>query len=425
MFNKPINRWWTVVAGVLGCAGGAGMIATYALGVFIKPISAEFGWDRSFTTAGISCFYIVSGIGSVVFGSIVSRWSLRSWTMVFVALFSASVILIAFLPKSVIVFCLVFALMGFFGAAASAMPYAVAVAAQFDRNRGVALAIVVCGYGLGALLLPGYANWLLERFGWRAGYVGIGVFAGAIALVGLTFFFRTPRHEPSSATAKGPSLRELYTSGGTFWLVAAAFFCVSVALIGLITNLAAILTDRGTSTAQAASMLSLLGAASWVSRIGVGILLDRVHVRYIAACVFLTAALGVAVFALGLQGPWIYVAIICVGLGIGAETDLLTYTMSRYFPAAALGRALGAVWIFWAWGNATGVFLGSLSFDLTGSYDWAMIAFALLAIVSSVTALRLGPYTFPPRGVSIGVAHSARDAEQVMRMTPTHSPMDS
>ena len=70
-----------------------------------------------------------------------------------------------------------------------------------------------------------------------------------------------------------------------------------------------------------------------------------------------------------------YLGAILIGLGIGAETDLLTYTMSRYFPVAALGRALGAAWIFWAWGNATGVALGSLSFDLTGNYDIAMILF--------------------------------------------------
>lgn len=282
MLSKSINRWWTVVAGVLGCAGGAGVVATYVFGVFIKPISAEFGWDRSFTTAGISCFYVVSGIGSIVFGSIISKWSLRLSTILFVALFSLSVISIAFLPKSVVLFCVIFSVMGFFGAAATAMPYAVAITAQFDRNRGLALAIVVCGSGLGAFLLPGYANWLLESFGWRAGYVGIGLVAGIVPLVGLTLFLRTPRPAAGSASERGPSLKTLYTSGGTFWLVAAPFFCISVALIGLITNMTAILTDRGASTAEAAFLLGLLGGASWFSRIGVGILLDRLHVRYIA-----------------------------------------------------------------------------------------------------------------------------------------------
>ena len=185
MFSKPINRWWTVLAGVLGCGVGAGVVATYVLGVFIKPISAEFGWDRSFTTAGISCFYIVSGLGSVVFGAIISKWSIRVSTILFVALFSISVISIPLLPKSVVLFCVVFSVMGFFGAAATAMPYAVAIAAQFDRNRGLALAIVVCGAGLGALLLPSYANWLLER----------------LRLAGRVHRHRSPRrHHPSRWT---------------------------------------------------------------------------------------------------------------------------------------------------------------------------------------------------------------------------------
>ena len=158
----------------------------------------------------------------------------------------------------------------------------------------------------------------------------------------------------------------------------------------------AIMTDRGATSAEAASLIGLLGVASWFSRIGVGILLDRLHVRYIAAGVFLISALGISVFALGLQGHWIYLGAIFLGLGIGAETDLLTYTMSRYFPVASLGRALGAVWIFFAWGNAVGVFLGSMSFDLTGSYDLAMILFVVLALISSLLVSRLGPYAFPP-----------------------------
>ena len=395
MLNGPINRWWTVAAGALGCAGGAGVVATYALGIFVKSISAEFGWDRSYTTAGISCFYIVSGLGSLFLGDAISRWSLRSTTIVFVTLFSLSIMAIGLLPNSLILFCLVFSVMGFFGSAATAMPYAVAVTHQFDRNRGLALALVVSGSGVGALLLPGYANELLQRYGWRVGYFGIGLLVGVVALLGLVFCLRNPQKDVGAAPKNVLRLREIYTSGPTFWLIAAPLFCISIALVGLITNLAPILTDRGASPAEAASIIGLAGAASWVSRLGVGLLLDRIHVRYIAAGIFLTAASGILLFAADAHGPGLYAAAICVGLGIGAEADLLTYSMSRYFAAGSLGRALGAVWIFWAWGNGVGVFLGSLSYDLTGDYNSAMLAFAVLSLLSAGLILRLGPYRFP------------------------------
>lgn len=396
MFDKPINRWWTVVAGALGCASGAGVVATYVLGVFVKSISDEFSWERSYTTAGISLFFLFSGIGSLILGSIMSKRPIRSVTILFVLLFSLSMMSIAILPESLILFCIAFSLMGLFGAAATPMPYAITIARQFDRNRGIALALMVSGTAVGALLLPIYANFLMESYGWRAGYAGIGGLVGSVALAGLIFFFRPPSQALKHKTSDMLSLKEIYLSGGPFWLIALSILFISIALIGLITNLAPLLTDRGITSAKAASLVGLMGGASFISRLGVGALLDHIHAKYIAASIFLVAAFGAFVFMLGAEGTTLYIAALCVGIGIGAEADLITYMTSRYFPGASLSRALGAVWIFWAWGNGIGAFVGSLCYDLTGSYDFALMLFTGLALLSSVLILRLGAYKFPP-----------------------------
>lgn len=401
MFNQPVNRWWTVVAGALGNAVGTGVVASYVLGVFVKNISDDFGWERSYTTAGISCLFIVSGIGSLVLGSLMTRYSIRKITIIFVLLFSLSVMAVGVMPKSLLLFCLIFSSIGFFGAAATAMPYAVAISRQFDGNRGIALALMVSGAGFGALLLPSLANWLMESYGWRVGYVGVGLLVGVVALAGLIFCFRTPPLEaPAHAARSALSLKAIFTSSGTFWLIALSILGISIALVGLITNFVPILTDRGISPAKAASMVGLLGAASWASRLAVGLLLDRMHAKYVAAGIFVLAAIGIVITAISGQGFGIYLAAIFLGLGIGAEADLITFTMSRYFPPEALSRALGAVWIFWAWGNGLGVFAASLSYDLTGSYNLAFALFTALALISCVIILRLGAYAFPAHGAA-------------------------
>lgn len=415
MFNKPVNRWCTVVAGALGNAVGAGVVASYVLGVFIKNISIEFGWDRSYTTAGISCLFIISGIGSIVLGSLMTRWSIRTLTILFVSLFSLSIMSVGIMPKSLLLFCLIFSSIGFFGAAATAMPYAVAISRQFDSNRGIALALMVSGAGFGALLLPSFANWLMENYGWRIGYAGVGLLVGLVALAGLVFCFRTPPlQDQGHAAGTDLSLREIYLSSGPFWLVALSILGISIALVGVITNLVPILTDRGISSAKAASIVGLLGAASWVSRLAIGLLLDRVHAKYIAAGIFLLSAMGIVIVAVSANGAGIYLAAILLGLGIGAEADLITFTMSRYFPARSLSRALGAVWIFWAWGNGIGVFLASLSYDLSGDYDLAFVLFTVLAIVSCAIVLRLGAYVFPVHATERHPPASNKPAEAAL-----------
>ena len=396
MFNKPVNRWWTVFAGALGNAVGTGVVASYVLGVFVKNISADFGWERSYTTAGISCLFIVSGLGSLALGSLMTRWSIRAITIAFVSLFSLSIMAVGVMPKSLLLFCLIFSSIGFFGAAATAMPYAVAISRQFDNNRGLALALMVSGAGFGALLLPSFANWLMDNYGWRVGYTVVGFLVGIVALVGLVFCFRTPPLEkPDHAARAAPSLKDIFRSSKTFWLVALSILGISIAVIGLVSNFVPILTDRGISPAKAASMVGLLGGASWISRLAVGALLDRIHAKYVAAGIFLIAAFGILATALSGLGPGVYLAAVLLGLSIGAEADLITFTMSRYFPPQALSRALGGVWIFWAWGNGLGVFVASLSYDLTGNYNVAFLVFTVLALLSCVTILRLGTYDFP------------------------------
>jgi hypothetical protein len=43
------NRWWVVVATVLGLIVGAGPINVVAFGVFLKPITAELGSAAGFS----------------------------------------------------------------------------------------------------------------------------------------------------------------------------------------------------------------------------------------------------------------------------------------------------------------------------------------------------------------------------------------
>lgn len=399
MFSKPINRWWNVFAGAVGSGMGVGVVASYVLGVFVKDISAEFDWERSYTTAGISCLFIASGFGSLSLGSLMTRWPMRQTIMLFVALFSLSVMAVGLIPKSLLLYCILFSSIGFFGSAATAMPYAVAISRQFDSNRGLALALMVSGGGAGSLLLPPFANWLLENYGWRLGYVGVGLLVGTAALAGLLFCFRSPPLGEAHHSAEPvSSLKDIFTSSRTFWLIALSILGISIAVVGLITNFVPILTDRGISPAKAATMAGLIGAASWISRLLVGILLDRVHAKYIAGGIFLLAAVGIVATALSGEGLGVYLAVLFLGLAVGAEADLITYTVSRYFPPQALSRALGAVWIFWAWGNGLGVFVASLSYDLTGNYNLAFIAFTALAILSCIIITRLGPYKFPAHG---------------------------
>jgi predicted MFS family arabinose efflux permease len=375
MTSKTFSKWSTVLAGLVGSAANISVVASYVFGLFIKAISAEYGWLRSEVTVAITCFYIFAGLGSLCLGIIISRWSIRRPSIIFVTIAAAALGSIALLPRSVLLLSIVFSITGFFGSAANSMPYAVAIARWFDRNRGLALAIAVSGTGISSIFMSRYANWLMEHYGWRGGYVGVALFVASVGLTALLLLFRDP--PPDTRRVELPlTLRQLYTGDRVFWLIAGPIFLISVALLGLVTNVAPILTDRSMTLREVATLMGLLGISTWATRLGLGVLLDRIHVRIISATIFLLVALGALLLTIDSHGRLLpAIAAVLIGCGMGAEADILTYAVSRYFGPRALGKAVGAVWILWA-------------------YVVALVFFSVVAVTAAVIIFQLGAYRF-------------------------------
>jgi MFS family permease len=181
-----------------------------------------------------------------------------------------------------------------------------------------------------------------------------------------------------------------------FWLLALAIFCISIATMGTLSQLIPMVTDRGLSLLVAASIMSVASISSTCSRLGIGILLDRFFAPYVTAVVFALVSLGIWLVS-GSHSP---VVLMCgaglLGIGLGAEGDVLTYLISRYFTIYSFGRVTGAIWLTFAWGGAAGIYLLNLSFSRTGAYETATHAFIAVVLLGLAAVLFLGPYVFPP-----------------------------
>lgn len=386
-----LNPWWMVAAGALGTGVGAGIFAVYAFSVFIGPISAALGWDRSVLAACITTFMFSAGLGTVWLGRLISRFGLRRPTIIFLLVFAASIAAIALLPASKPLFFLNFFVMGIAGAAACAMPYSIAICGFFDRHRGLALGIAVLGSGIGSTLAPQLSAHLLETIGWRDALLVFALIAAtpaaAIALV-----LRTPPGTVVTAKDEVKASDRLYLRDRNFQLIALAVAGNSIAAVGIMTSLVPMATDRGVDLQVAATMLSIAGASSFAGRLIVGWLFDRIFAPYVGAAVFVLAAIGALLIGLGGSSSWAYIGAAFVGTCLGAEADLVSFLVSRYFGPATFSRVVGAVWVAWAWGGGIGTFLASRSFEWTGGYGLALGAFVALFLISAGLLIRLPPY---------------------------------
>jgi MFS family permease len=407
MFNNEISRWWTVVGGALACAVSIGVMGN-SFGIFTKAISAEFGWDRSTATLGLTIQHIFSGLSFVPLGAVLLRFDVRKPTALFVTLCAGCIFCLGLVPNSPTIYYALFAVLGACSAAATAMPYSVAIVRWFDDQRGLALGIMVTGTGVGASLMPLLTNYLLTNYGWRVGFMGLGLLMAAGTLFALAFMVRTPRtpqrHEMVNDTEAAPTVFEIFTRLPRFWLIAGPIFLLSIAVSGILVNIVPIMTDKGYSAASAVGMLSVAGIASVASRAVVGVCLDRILAPFVATGVLLIATAGLLIVLLApVSLPAAYISAVCIGFSLGAEADVITFMVSRYFRPAIYSKVVGTVFLLFAWGNAAGISVASYAHDYLGSYRPAIEVFIGLTVLSIIIVLRLGEYPYPSRGIHLAV----------------------
>lgn len=181
--------------------------------------------------------------------------------------------------------------------------------------------------------------------------------------------------------------------------MACAFTLVSASVQACVVHLAPMLNDRNLGTRAAALGSSLIGAAVMIGRLGTGYLLDRTFAARLASILFAVSGLGIALLLLGSRGA-AFAGAFLVGLGLGAEVDLIPYLAGRYFGLRDFGKVYSSLFAAFALAGAFGPLMMGASFDRTGSYRDALIAFLAAAMCAAALISRLGPYRFrPPRPV--------------------------
>jgi MFS family permease len=392
------SRWLIVVAGAVGTAVGAGIFMVYAFGILGPAMSAEYHWDRSVVQYCLTSFLVAAGFGTLLLGNAISRWGIRKPAMISLAIFATVIAILGLLPASTLLFYAAFAMIGLASAAATGMPYAVSVTGWFDKKRGLALGLVNAGAGVGAALAPLFANFLITHYGWRAAFAWIAVAVGLAPILGFAFLVRElpNRQHRTGGTTGQVAIEHGYLRRREFWLIALAIFGVSLAMFGVMGSMVPLLTDRNVPRETVAMVLSLAGVSSWVGRVAVGVLMDKFFAPYVGASSFALALMGVGLVAFSEAPLPIMIGAVLIGFTFGAEGDLVTFLVSRYFSMAIYSRVLGAVWITWAWGGGLGTSLVGITYTATHSYEIALLVMAGVLVAATIAVLSLGPYSIPP-----------------------------
>jgi predicted MFS family arabinose efflux permease len=405
MIQRPrdLNPWWVVVGSTVALVVCNGPVAMFTFGLFLKPISQEFGWDRGTMSAATSVASLMIALAVPVTGMLVDRFGVRRVLLPVLVLFSLSMAAISLTPPAPVVFVTLYAVMGLASAGDGPQPYVKAISGWFDRHRGLAVGIAMAGVGLGIILVPQLTRVLIGAYGWRGAYIGLGVLVLVVAFPAVAILVNEPVEvaghpraaQKGTALPPGLSVREALTGSPRFWLLAAPVFLVATAVNGTVVHIVPLLTDRGASVALATWMLSAVGLASIVGRLLCGYLADRLFAPTVAAGFFVLPCVGIYLLIIAAHGGWPVVAAVTLGLALGCEIDMIGLLTARYFGLRRFGELYGYLFAVFAAGSALGPYLMGVAFDTFHSYNPALAGFVAALLFATLLISRLGGYVFP------------------------------
>jgi predicted MFS family arabinose efflux permease len=272
---------------------------------------------------------------------------------------------------------------------------------RFVVHRGLALGLALMGTGLFGFFSKALTHWLINHFGWRGAYVGLGALPLLVALpVGYLCFTEVAAeaagglgNAPAAPAAlPGLSEREAFLHW-RFWLLGLALLVVSFAIAGPIPNVENILRVHGFSPAGITALASLIGLSAMAGRLLGGWLLDLFWAPAVACFILSLPAISCLLLSqAALSQAGATISICLIGFSVGVEYDLMAYLVARYFGMRGYATIYGTIYVFFGLGAGFGPFLFGWSYGVEGSYAPVLrVAFVVL-LASALSLLALGRY---------------------------------
>jgi MFS family permease len=400
--------WWVALTAALGLFLNTATIVVFSFGFFAKAIGQEFHGGRARISLAFTIHNLTSALCVPLAGRLVDRYGPRRVLLLSTAVLALILVSSRVLSDAIWQLYVFYLAVGVVSGGAGAMPYTDVVSHWFDRHRGLALSVMMLGMGLGAIVIPSIAQRLITTLGWRLAY---SVFGCSILLIPLPVVAAFLKERPENMGLLPDGAGEVQVStpvvandiGLTvheavrtpeFWTMICVLFLATASVHACFIHLPAILTDQGATAQSAAFASSLFGVGLFIGRVGCGYLLDKFFAPRVAAVLFAAVAIGIALLGLG-HAIWsVCTAAVLVGLGIGAEVDIVAYLTSRYFGLRFYGAIFGWIWAVFGVSGGLGAYLMGLGFDKTGSYRTPLIGFFCAAVLAVLLIVTLGPYRY-------------------------------
>lgn len=368
---------------------GAALILALSLGVrhgfglFLAPMSADFGWGRGVFAFAIALQNLIWGLAQPFAGALADRLGAAKVVIIGGILYTAGLVLMSMAdsPWSLSLSAGLLIGIGLSGTSFSVILGVVGRAVPPEK-RSMAMGIASAAGSFGQFaMLPG-SQGLIQWLGWSAALLVLGMLVALIVpFVGLL------RDKPM--VVKGPdqtlgqALREACTHSG-FWLLALGFFVCGFQVVFIGVHLPAYLVDQHLPATTGTTVLALVGLFNIVGTYTAGWLGGRMSKPRLLTGLYLLRGVVIILF---LWAPVTQYSAYLFGIAMGllwlSTVPLTNGTVATLFGVRNLSMLGGIVFLFHQLGAFLGGWLGGVVYDQTGNYDLVWQLSILLSVMAA------------------------------------------
>lgn len=375
------NSFWLMLGASLLLFLSLGI--RHGFGLFLSPMSNEFGWGREVFAFAMALQNLIWGISQPFAGALADRFGARRTIAVGALLYTVGLVLMGFADSalSLSVSAGLLIGIGLSGTSFSVLLGVVGRAAPPEkRSMAMGMAAAAGSFGQFAML-PGSLG-LLEWLGWSAALIALGMMAAL--MVPLAAMIKDRPHvsfEPKQTLTE--ALREACRHSG-FRLLAFGFFVCGFQVVFIGIHLPAYLVDKNLPVMVGTTVLALVGLFNVFGTYIAGWLGEHRSKPRLLSALYLARGVVITLFIATPVTVWTAYAFgITMGLLWLSTVPLTNGTIATMFGVRNLSMLGGIVFLFHQIGSFLGGWLGGYLFDRTGSYDMVWHISIILSVVAA------------------------------------------
>ena len=379
-----------LVAGAIGYSLFSGVSS-----LFVEPLQAQFGWSRG-DISFVHSFGMITAFAAPVVGRLTDRFGVRPVLLAGLVLTAIGYALLSQMRGSLGYYYAVYFLFSVAGMATTGITVTRIISGAFEKTRGTALAVGRSGLAIAGAVMPQILFPVIVHTGTQGGYLTLG---GLILILALPLVWLwVPSRQADlaagriSAQARADGWLKLLGKGKVRILIAASMFNY-VPVVSLLSQMKPLAMSKGLDADTAVGSISLMGLAAACGALLSGVLVDRYWAPAVAFVLNVLPAVGCLFLLHGQVPPAVFLgAVFLIGLGQGAEIDIVAFMIARYFGLRSYATIYGLSTLGIALGVACGASLIGVAYDAFGNYDAALIAASASFALASLLYLAMGRY---------------------------------